>query len=168
MEFLESPIQSVERSLNLLFQCILFLMFPQFQKYLNPHVRNNKLVSSVFTTLVLQDQPQGYILSYFFKLVRVLALSRMLVEFSLTCIFQHVQENFSIYSIHIPRKCIESMHFHSCHSPPLKTLGRIFGKSVSPKNEGVHIGSYDLLYQNSIGKYEDDLEHQFIYILHDL
>ena len=43
--------------------------------------------------------------------------------------------------------------------PPLKTLGRIFGKSVSPKNEGVYIGSYDLLYQNSIGKYEDDLEH---------
>ena len=160
MEFLESPTQSVERSLNLLFQCILFLMFPQFQKYLNPQVRNNKLVSSVFTTLVLQDQPQGYILSYFFKLVRVLALSRMLVEFSLTCIFQHVQENFSIF--------IESMHFHSCHSPPLKTLGRIFGKSVSPKNEGVYIGSYDLLYQNSIRKYEDDLEHQFIYILHDL
>ena len=28
--------------------------------------------------------------------------------------------------------------------------------------------NYDLLYQNSIRKYEDDLEHQVIYILHDL
>ena len=28
--------------------------------------------------------------------------------------------------------------------------------------------NYDLLYQNSIRKYEDDLEHLFIYILYDL
>ena len=29
-------------------------------------------------------------------------------------------------------------------------------------------GNYDLLYQNSTRKYEDDLEHWFIYILYDL
>ena len=28
--------------------------------------------------------------------------------------------------------------------------------------------NYDLLYQNSVGKYEDDLEHQVFYILYDL
>ena len=28
-------------------------------------------------------------------------------------------------------------------------------------------GNYDLLYQNSIRKYEDDLEHWFNYILYD-
>ena len=27
--------------------------------------------------------------------------------------------------------------------------------------------SYDLLYKNSIRKYEDELEHKVIYILHD-
>ena len=44
----------------------------------------------LFTTLVLQDYPQKYILSYFFKLLRVLSLFRMLAEFSLTCIFHYV------------------------------------------------------------------------------
>ena len=29
-------------------------------------------------------------------------------------------------------------------------------------------GNYDLLYQNSVRKYEDDLEHQAFYILYDL
>ena len=43
-------------------------------------------------SLVLQDQPQGYIVSYFFKLVRVLPLCKMLFEFSLFCIFHHVWE----------------------------------------------------------------------------
>ena len=46
-------------------------------------------------------------------------------------------EIFSIYDIHIPRKCIESMHFYSCLSPSLKTPSRIFWKSVSPKTKGV-------------------------------
>ena len=44
---------------------------------------------------------------------------------------------FSIYSVDIPRKCIESMHFYSCPSSPLKTSGRIFRKSVSPTTKGV-------------------------------
>ena len=39
---------------------------------------------------------------------------------------------------------------------PLKTPGRTFWKSVSPKTKGEN---YDLLYQNSIRKYEDNLEH---------
>ena len=41
-------------------------------------------------------------------------------------------KNFSIYGVHIPRKCIGSMHFYSCPSRPLKTPGTIFGKSASP------------------------------------
>ena len=44
---------------------------------------------------------------------------------------------FSTYGVHIPRKCIESMHFYSCPSPSLKTPGRSFWKSVSPKTKGV-------------------------------
>ena len=77
--------QSVQRSLSLLFQRTLFLIFPLFQKYLNSQVRTKKVVNSA----VLQDQAQGYILSYFFRLFRVLSLSRMLVKFSLTCTFHH-------------------------------------------------------------------------------
>ena len=45
------------------------------------------------------------------------------------------RKNFSIYGVHIPRKCIESMYFYSCPSPPLKTPGRIFWKSVSLKTK---------------------------------
>ena len=42
------------------------------QEYLNPPVRINKLVKKA--TLVCQDWPQGCILLYFFKLLRVLYL----------------------------------------------------------------------------------------------
>ena len=77
LNFLETPILSVHRCLIRLFQRTLFLMFPLFQKYINSQVRTNKMVN---------------ILSYFFKLLRPLSLSRMLVEFSLACIFNHLRE----------------------------------------------------------------------------
>ena len=79
--FLETLIQSVQRRLNLLFERTLFLMLPLFQKYLNLQVRNNKLVNSFVyhscpSRLASGKHP------YFFKLLRDLSLSRMLVEFS--------------------------------------------------------------------------------------
>ena len=46
--FLETPIQSVQRCLNPLFQRTLFLMFLLFQKYLNPQVRTNKMINSIY------------------------------------------------------------------------------------------------------------------------
>ena len=114
------------------FWCSLF-----FKNISTPKFKTNKMVNSVVYRPCPQDYPQGYILSYFFKLLRVLSLSRMLVESFLTCIFHHVWKMFLTYGVHIPRKCIESMHFYSCLSPPLKTWGRIFWKSVSPKTKGV-------------------------------
>ena len=60
-------------------------------------------------------------------------LSRMLVEFSLTCIFQHVRKK--IYGVNIPRKSIEYIHLYSYPSPQLKTPGTIFWKSVSPNTK---------------------------------
>ena len=47
MEFLETPIQSVHKCINPLFQRTLFLIFPLFQKYLNPQVGTSKMVNSV-------------------------------------------------------------------------------------------------------------------------
>ena len=64
---------------------------------------------------------------------------------------------FLIYLFHIPRKRIESMHFSSYPSPPLKTPGRIFRKSFSTKMKGVE--ETGLCYQNSVRKYEDNLKH---------
>ena len=90
----------------------------------------------------------------------------MLIEFSLTCISYNVWENFLNYGVHFPRKYIESVQFYSCPSSH-KTLGRIFFKICFRQDERDR-ENYDLLYQNSIRKYEDDLEHKFIYILYDL
>ena len=137
--------QSVKRSLNLLFQHTLFLMFSLFQKYFNPQVRTNKLVNSVVYHLCLPILASG-IHPYFFKLLRVLSLSRMPVQFSLTCVFHHVWEKILIYGAHI-RKWIESMHFYSWPSSPLKTPGTTFWKSVSHKGQEQRGGvNNDLLY----------------------
>ena len=46
-------------------------------------------------------------------------------------------KEFSMYGVHILRKCIESMYVYSCPSPPLKTPGGSFRKLFSPKTEGV-------------------------------
>ena len=92
--FLETLIQSVQRSLNVLFQCTFFLMFPFFQNVSTPGQNQEIGKQCWLPPLILQDQPQGYILSCFFKLVRVLSLSRMLVEFFLACIFHHAWEKF--------------------------------------------------------------------------
>ena len=121
---IQTLIQSVQRKLDLLFQRILFRMFPLFEKYLKPQVKNNELVNSAAyhscpSRLASGKHP------YFFKLLRVLSLSRMLVEFSDLYISQCVGKLFSIYGVYI-RKLTESRHFYSCPSYPLKTPGTIF------------------------------------------
>ena len=74
------------------------------------------------TTFVLQNYAQGYILSYSYKLLRALSFFRMLFEVSLKPVYSTmVGKNFRIYSVDIPRKCIESGHFYPC-LPPLETL----------------------------------------------
>ena len=84
-------------------------------------------------------------------------------------------KNFQIYGVYIPRKCIDSKHFYSCPSP-LKTRPQLL--SSRPRQKEVTYSrkqhsfenlfpptaerggrNYDLLYQNSVRKYEDDLEH---------
>ena len=82
--FLETPIQSVQRSLNLLFHCTLFLMFPHFQKSLNSLVRTINLVNIVFyhpCPSRLASEIHSIKL-YFFKLLRVLSLQNAWLIFS--------------------------------------------------------------------------------------
>ena len=50
---------------------------------------------------------------------------------------------------------------------PTQTSRQNFWKICFPQDERVG-ENYDLLYQNSVRKYEGDLEHWAIYILHDL
>ena len=61
-----------------------FLMFPFFKNIWTPRLEPTKCLTVFFTTLVLQGYPQGYILSYFYRFLRVLSPSRILAEFSAT------------------------------------------------------------------------------------
>ena len=93
-------------------------------------------------------------------------------------------KNSQIYGVQIPSKCIDSRHFYSClsHSeltpkflpsrsrqkeitkpprpphPTPPTRQHSFENLFSPTAE-IDGGNYDLLYQNSVRKSEDDLEH---------
>ena len=65
-------------------------------------------------------------------------------------------KGFSVYGVRIiPGKSLSLCFSTHAPVPHSKLLVKFF---VSPKTERVG-GSYDLLYQNSIIKYEDDLEH---------
>ena len=116
-----------------LFQLALFLMFPVFQKCLNPHVRTNKLKAVLFTTFVflkisLKDTSFHISLNSlgFFRFSPECLLNFLWVLYFTMC-----EKHFLIYVVHILGKCVESMHFYSCPSPSLKTPGRIFWKFVS-------------------------------------
>ena len=107
--------------------------FPFFQKYLNPKVRTNKLVTNVVYHPCPSRLASG-IHPYFFKLFRFLSLSRMLVEFYVNS--AKCGKTFSIYGVHI-RQCIESMHFYSCLSSLLKTAGIASVPPSMAKNKGM-------------------------------
>ena len=82
--------------------------------------------------IVLQNQPQGYILSYFYRLLRTLPLSRVVVKFSLKHLYIRqtgISENFKFVVIRLlknafeseKKKKNESKHFYLCpreNSPP--------------------------------------------------
>ena len=67
-------------------------------------------------------------------------------------------KDFSIYGAYIPRKCIDSMHFYTWPSSPAQNprQGILRTCFLQDKKSGEN---YDFLYQNSIKRHEDDLEH---------
>ena len=140
--------QSVQRSLSLLFQLTFFLMFPLFRKYVNRQVRTNKMTNSVAyypcpSRLASRIHP-------------FISLQNACWIFTNFCVPPCVGKTL-IYGVHIPRKCIESMHFYPCLSSPLKTLGRIFWRSVSPETKGVE--KTDCFIKVQSKQHGDDLEH---------
>ena len=96
-------------------------MFPLFKKCLKPQVRTSKFVNS------LVYQPRLWRLASGMHPINFLWL-----VYSTIC-----AKFFSIYGVYIPRKCSDSMHSYSCPSSPLKTPGKTFWKSVSPKTKGM-------------------------------
>ena len=95
---------------------------PSFSKISQPQVKLKKMVSSVFyNPCPSRLASRVNILSHFFKFLRSLYLSRMILEFSITCVFYYVWGKVLNFGVHIHRKCIESRHFYSCSSSPIKT-----------------------------------------------
>ena len=128
MECSWNPNTSVQRCLDPLLQRTLFLslLTPVFWGYLKPQVRINKMVNSIdyhpYTSrsaskvhhFIFLKTPSGFI-----------SLQDACWIFSETFIYSTMcGENFQIYGVHIPRKCIDSRHFYSCCSP-LKTLPQV-------------------------------------------
>ena len=63
-------------------------------------------------------------------------------------------KSFLIYRVHIPRKYTEYMHFYSCQFS-IQNSRQDFWKIFFPQDESGG-ENHDLLYENSIKKYEDD------------
>ena len=73
--------------------------------------------------------------------------------------------------VHIPGKCIESMDFYSCFSFPIKTPGRAFWESVSPKKKRVEetmVFFIKIQSENIKMTWHISLFIQIVLLLHDL
>ena len=145
---METPIQSVQRSLNLLFRCTLFLMFPHFQKYLNLQVRTKKLVNSVVyhtcpSRLVSRVHP-----FIFFKLAGVVSLSRIRWIFSDLYIPPCVGKIFQFMMLTFLENALNLYIF--THAPVPRSKLQV---------DEMGGGNYNFVYKNSVRKYEHDLEH---------
>ena len=71
----------------------------------------------------------------------------------------HVSINFLQCFISLQNACF----CYLCPSPSFRTPGKTFLKICFPQDERGG-GNCDLLYQNSVRKYENDLEHQLVYL----
>ena len=119
-------------------------MFPFFQKYLNPQVRTNKLVNSVVYHPCPSRLASG-IHPYFFKLLRVLSLSRMLVEFSDLHI-PPCAENFVQFMVFTLENALNLAIFTHAPVTCSKLQVQFFDNMFSHGQEQRGGENYDLLY----------------------
>lgn len=76
-----------------------------FKDYLEPQVRINKMVNKLIPILFLQDLPQEYILSYFYRPLRALSFFKNFVEMSLKAAYSTIAgEKIQIYCVLITGK----------------------------------------------------------------
>ena len=112
-------------------------MFPPFQKYLNPQVRNRKLVNSVVYCLFPSRLGSMIHPFIFFRPLRVLSLTRMLVKFSLTYILHHLWEkNFQFMVITFLENALNLCIFTHAPVPNSKFQVEVL-EICFPKTNGV-------------------------------
>ena len=83
LNFLETPVQVSRGASTLYFNASFFCNLLLLKNISNPRSRSTKWEINIvlITVLVFQEHPQGYILSFIYKLLRALSLSRMLLSF---------------------------------------------------------------------------------------
>ena len=82
----------------------------------------------------------------------------MLIEFSLTCIFHHVWEKIFQFMVFTFLENALSLCVFTHDLVLHSKLQAEFFKTCFPQEKRGG-GNYDLLYQNSVRKHKDDLEH---------
>ena len=120
---LETPIQ-VCRGASILYCNALFFFL--CWRYLKPQVRINKMVNSIdYYPYPSRSASKVHPFIFLKTTSGFISFQDACWIFSETFIYSTIcGENFQIYGVHIPRKCIESRHFYSCCSP-LKTLPQV-------------------------------------------
>ena len=162
-----------------------FSVNPLFWGYLNFQVGINKIVSSFDYhpcpwLLASRIHPFIFLSNHW----GIISLQNACWYFSQTFIFQHVRKICRFMEfIHLENALIRVIftqvppHSNLAHKFLLSrskqtgithSLRPHFFENLFPPTVGRGRGNYDLLYQNSVRKYEDDLEHLVFYILHDL
>ena len=123
-----------------------FLMFPPFQKSLNPQVTTNKLVNTFVYHPCPSRLTTGYrdtsfhisLNSFGFYLSPEYLLNFLWLVYSTM-----FGKKFLIYGDHLPRKCIESKVCIFTHAPVPQS--KEFFENLFPQDERGE-GNYDLLY----------------------
>ena len=82
----------------------------------------------------------------------------MLAGFSLTFMFHHVWENFKFMVFTFLKNALNLAIFANFPIPHSNLQAEFF-ENLFPPSAETGGESYDLLSQNSVRKYEDDLEH---------
>ena len=157
------------------------------------NISTSRFKPTTWQTLVLQDWPQRYILSYFFKLLLVLSLSTCWIfsnlyippcvgknfQFMVFILLEKTAKNTVIWRDFLVTKCLFTKFPHqkirwnySIFCSEMDWIYAFLLMSQFPTQNSTQNflkicfrqaerggENYDLLYQNSIRKYEDDLEH---------
>ena len=167
--FLEIPIQSIQKSLNLLFQCTMFLMFPLFKKYPGQNQQSGKQCCLPHLSFKISLKDTSFNISLN-SLLRVLPLSTMLVAFShnACCIFSNLcfspcaRKNFRVLVFTFLENALNLCIFTHAPVPSPQSRQNFLRICFAQDERGG--GNYDLMLQNSIRKCEDDLQQQLYFL----
>ena len=150
---LETPIQSVKGCLNPLFQYTHILMFPLFQKYLNPRLepKNGKqcCLSPLPLKINLKDISG-------FNSFGLYLFPECLLNFLF--LYRECQKRFKFMVFRFLENTL-NLDIFTHASFPYSKLQPEFCEILFPCAVESGGENCDLLSQNSIRKYEDDLEH---------